>query len=183
MRKWMIFRDMLKFVKDHREEFKLPSNYLEFMIAQLEIAKAIIKSGKNMLVKSGILHGDGAKRRFHVYKQGVLKAKKITKVEYAIVPQSLVYDFENTKAEIEKICGEKITLENYINLADKIYRSAALKKISDIYIYLSPWFKQLPEVFKNDIFKILGLSKFDDFDMTKPEELFKKYFGYEFNKS
>jgi hypothetical protein len=179
IRKWMIFRDMLKFVKDNREEFKLPSNYLEFMIAQLEIAKANILSGKKMLIKSSLLHGEGAKRRFWVYKQGVLKAKKITKVEYAVVQQSLIYDFEKTKEEIEKICSGIITLENYINAADKIYRSSALKKICDIYLYLSPWFQKLPDNFKNDLIKSLGLNKFDDFDMSASRKLFEKYFGYE----
>jgi hypothetical protein len=179
IRKWLIFRDMLKFVKDNRDEFKLPREYLEFMVAQLEIAKSYISSGNKMLVKSSLLHGEGAKRRFYVYKQGVLKAKKITKVEYAIAPQSLIYDMENTKNEIEKMCNSEVNIDNYLGAADKIYRLAALKKLSDVYLYLSPWFKKLPEGFKIDIQNKLSLSKFDDYNMEKAESIFKIYFGYE----
>ena len=77
------------------------------------------------------------------------------------------------------MCNNDINLDNYLKESPVLLKLTILKKISPIYIYLSKWVKKLPEQIQTDLFDISNSNSFKDYDMTKAQEFYEKYFAYE----
>lgn len=178
IRKTIIFKHMLKFVTNKKNEFK-GFQFILYMRAQLEIAKKLQSEGKRILVDASILHGEKAQARYVVWKHLLKQKRKQEKAVYAFVESSVVSEFEKTAKTLNDILKQDNTFENYKKEASNILKYVILKKISPLYVVCSNWIKQLPEIIKKDIYDLSNIENLQDFDISKLMEFYNKYFPYE----
>lgn len=178
LRRTLIFKQMLKFVKTNRHRFK-GYQFVLFMRAQLEVMRKLQNDGIKVLIEPSIFCGNQADKRWLLWKKWVNDSNKISKITYEFVASNLTFEFENTFNAIKNMCSNEITLENYLKESPVLLKLTILKKISPIYIYLSKWVRKLPEQIQNDLRDISNSNSFKDYDMNRAQEFYEKYFGYE----
>ena len=178
LKKSLMFKQLLKFVKDNRIRFK-GFQYVIFMTAQLQILSKLHKEGKSVLIEASCLCGKGADARYAVWKKQIKDSNKISKINYEFVESNLEFDFKNTFESINKFCKNEINLENYLNECTSLLKFAILKKISPVYVILSPWVKKLPQQIQDDLNDITNTETYKKFDLANAMPLFNKFFAHE----
>lgn len=182
IRKSILFKHMLKFLKSNNHRFDIFHSTL-FIRAQLEIMKKIQNDGNKPLIEVNMLHGLKADSRWELWKKWVREKNNISQINYIVVESNLICDFEKTKKEICNMLNNNINLESFLANSSTILKLAILKKISPIYVNCSEWVKQLPEQIKTDLNDLCNLDNLKDFNLENAMKLYKKYFDYEINKS
>ena len=178
LRNSLLFKQILKFVRDNRRRFK-GFQFVIFMTAQLQILGKLHKEGKAVLIEASCLTGKSADARYAVWKKQIQAANKVTKITYEFVASNLEFDLKNTYESIKTFCKNDINFENYAKESSSILKFAILKKISPVYVLLSPWVKQLPTQLQNDLNDILNIETYKNFDLTNAMPMFNKFFKHE----
>jgi hypothetical protein len=181
LRNSLIFKQLLKFVKENRSRFK-GFQFVLFMQAQLQILGKLHKEGKSVLIDASCLYGKGADRRWCVWKKQIQEANKISKINYEFVASNLEYELKETLTSIKNMCSNELTIEKYKREAGSLLKYAILKKLSPVYFILSPWIKTLPEQILQDLEDMLNIKAYKDFDLTNAQPIFSKFFAHEINK-
>jgi hypothetical protein len=181
LKKSIIFKHMIKFIKDNAHRFDSFQSML-FIRAQFEIMKKIQDDGKQPLIEINMLHGEQANKRWELWKKWVKEKTNITSINYSFVESNLVYEFEKTKTTIFNLLKDDITIENYINNGSSILRYVLLKKISPLYIICSNWVKSLPEQLSKDVYDLCNIENYKEFDFDKVKNMYFRYFEHEINK-
>jgi hypothetical protein len=179
IRKSIVFKHMLKFVKANKETLS-GFQFVLYMRAQLEIAHKLQKEGHRILVDPSLLHGDKAKARWAVWKKLIKEKRQTTKVAYAHLEANVVSEFELTLRTIKDLLKEDVSLENYIKESPNILRFVILKKISPLYVFCSKWIQKLPDQIRTDIIDLSNIENLKDFDIKELSDMYNKYFGFEF---
>lgn len=174
----LLFKQILKFVKENRNRFK-GFQFVVYMTAQLQILGKLHKEGKPVLIEASCLSGKSADARYAVWKKQIQEANKVTKITYEFVSTNLEFDLKTTHESIKIFCKNDLSFENYSKECSSLLKFAILKKISPVYVILSPWIKKLPEQLQSDLNDILNVETYMNFDLTNAKPLFKKYFSYE----
>lgn len=182
LKKTLIFKQMKKFVIENRHRFK-GLQYILFMQAQLDILGKLHKEGKPVLIEASVLCGENADKRWAVWKKLLQDANKITKITYEFVSSNLEFELRETLSSVKEMCKNNLAFEKFEKEAAVLLKYAILKKLSPIYVILSPWVKKLPEQVQNDLADILNLSAYKDFDMKNAIKVFEKYFSHEISMS
>lgn len=178
IRKSIIFKHMIKFVKENKDTLS-GFQFVLFMRAQLEIAHKLQKEGKRILVEPSLLHGDKAKARWAVWKRLIKEKRQSVKASYAYVESNVISEFELTLKTITAILKDDISITNYIKESPNILKFVILKKISPLYVVCSEWIKKLPEQIKTDIIDLSNTENLKDFDLSEVEKIYKNYFSFE----
>ena len=178
LRKTLIFKHMLKFVKEKKLEFK-GFQYILFMRAQLEIAKKLISEGKRILIDASILHGEKAQARYMVWKKLIKTKRQEQKAVYAYVETSVINEFNKTLKTLQDILKNDFTLDKFKQESSNILKYIILKKISPLYVVCSKWTKELPEPIRTDIYDLANIDNLRDFDLTEIHKHFIKFFPNE----
>lgn len=178
LRKLLIFKHMLKYVREKKNDFK-GFQYIVFMRAQIEICYKLQQEGKKILIDPSLLHGDRADARWHVWKKLVKQKRVESKAIYAYSETSLESEFNKTHKTIKDMLEGNITIENYVNHASDILKFVLLKRISPLYVLCSKWLEKLPSAIKNDIRDLSNLDNLKDFDTSNIIKTYSKYFEYE----
>lgn len=180
LRKSLLFKHLLKFVKTNRHRFK-GYQFVLFMRAQLEVMRHLQQQGAKILIEASILCGTQADKRWSIWKNWVRESNKITKITYAFVPSNLNWEFENTLNSIKDMCDGELSFGKFSKESPVLLKLVILKKISPVYINLSCWVKKLPEQIKQDVYDLANIKLFDDFDMKDALSLYQVVFKHELN--
>jgi len=178
IRKSIVFKHMLKFVRENNNKFK-GFQFIIFMRAQLEIAKKLISEGKRVLVDVSLLHGEKAHVRWAVWKKLITKNRQTQKAVYSYGETSLTAEFDKTFKTIMLLLGEDITIEKYTLESPNILKFTILKRISPLYVLCSKWIQKLSDPIKTDILFFSNVENLKDFDLSKIEIFYNKYFNFE----
>lgn len=181
LKKSIIFKHMIKFIKDNSHRFDSFQSML-FIRAQFEIMKKIQDDGKQPLIEINMLHGEQANKRWELWKKWVKEKTNITSINYSFVESNLVYEFEKTKTTISNLLKDDITIGNYIANGSSILKYVLLKKISPLYIICSNWIKALPEQISKDVYDLCNIENYKEFDFEKVKKMYTRYFDHEINK-
>jgi len=182
IRKSLIWKQIRKFVIENRKRF-VGFQFVIFMQAQLHILGKLNKEGVPVLIDASCLCGDGAEKRWCVWKKQVQEANKVTKISYDFVESNLEYDLQTTLTSIQKLCGNEITFSNYEKNSGGLIKYAILKQISPVYVLLSPWLQKMTIQLQKDLADILNTDGYKDFKLETATKLMTKFFPHEFNMS
>lgn len=178
IRKLLIFKHMLKYVREKSSEFK-GFQYVVFMRAQIEICAKLQQEGKKILVDPSLLHGKRADARWHVWKKLIKQKRVESKAVYSYAESSLESEFQKTYKTMKDLLGQDISLENYLLHSSEILKYVLLKRISPLYVYCSKWIQNLPNPIRSDILDLSNLDVLKDFDTSNIKNIYKKYFSHE----
>jgi hypothetical protein len=178
IRKTYIFKNVFKFVKEKKHQFK-GFQYVLYIRAQLEVLKKIQSTGKNVNVDTNCLHGKKAMNRWLFWKKQVAVANNTTKATYAIIETTLESEFNKTKKTIKDILKDDCSIDNFIKNRGEILKYLIIKKISPLYILCSKWIKKLDKETQEDFHDIANTKQYDDYDKKSIEKVYNKYFENE----
>lgn len=178
IRKLLIFKQMIKYVRERKNEFK-GFQYVIFMRAQIEICAKLQSEGKKVLIDPSLLYGKKSTARWIVWKNLIKQKRNNELATYSYSKASLQSEFEKTSNTFKKILEDNVTVENYINHSSDILKFVILKRISPLYVLCSNWVKHLPENIKKDIVDISNIENFKDFDLSNVRKEYENHFSYE----
>ncbi len=180
LKKSIIFKHMIKFIKDNSHRFDAFQSIL-FIRAQFEVMKKIQDDGKQPLIEVNMLHGEQANKRWELWKKWVKEKTNITSINYVFVESNLVYEFEKSKTALSNLLKNDFSIQNYKENGSNILKYVLLKKISPLYVISSCWIKLLSEQLSKDIYDLCNIETYKDFDMEKVKKMYSTYFDYEIN--
>lgn len=179
----LAFKHMMKFVREKRKKFKDPK-YLEiYILAQIVIMKKQHEMGNNALVDFQMLHGEGANRRWEIWKKMYRDKNMVSDINYTFTKTNIENEFNKTINTLNKILGDDKSLENYVTHANEILTNIIIKRISHMYVYFSKWIKKLPEEIRGEIKDIINTDALKTFDLSAVKKCYEKNFEYEINMS
>jgi hypothetical protein len=181
LKKSVMFKHMIKFIKDNQKRFD-EFQMILFIRSQFEIMRKIQDDGNQPLIEVNMLHGEQANKRWELWKKWVKEKTNVSQINYVFVESNLVYEFEKTRKTIVGMLEDNLNLDNYISKGSSILKFVLLKKISPIYIMCSAWVQKLPKQILNDLNDLCNLENLQDFSLDSAKTLYRKYFDFEINK-
>lgn len=169
-----LFKYCYKLQKDTKGLIE-PADYKLYIMAQLQILKAIEIDNAHPYIAAQCLVGDKAWVRWKVWKKkfdNIQKAKTLKEVKLETL------DIESIKTELnqtKKLLDTKIKDEaQFIEMAKDIERWVSFGKVSGYYAVLSPWVK------KHCLMNGVDISQYRASITVEVEEYFRNLFSREF---
>lgn len=181
IRSCMLFKCCHSFIRERADKLQ-PYEIPMFLRAQLEIKSKFCSKDSQFIPLPTIMLGENASKRYFAWKK-IFDSTLIKnpKTGYKINMNIVQGEFNKTKILFEANQDIFKSIEGYKENIKKIIDWVVLKKISPLYVVVSPWINLLPDDNKEEIYKISLYESNKEYVNDEVKRLHKSFFPNEYN--